>query len=215
MRYAIHETSFPTEDKLRIGDEETRANPSETQPSSAPTHLPHPEAPGACPLPPFEGEAILGIAEPEGLVEKRRGGKKSKRCKGRIAPGVLTGQGREQRSPPVGRSGKGRGKAKAKARPILNTPVRRPSRRSQRVTMKEAMREQGLDEQKVAATIAGTLDVLCNSVGDQGITKLLVDVLKDCARLLEPPKGEHGGLGEGPVTVELVHDVPRPERTKP
>jgi hypothetical protein len=45
--------------------------------------------------------------------------------------------------------------------------------------------------------------------------KLLVDVLKECSRILEPPRGAGTGSIETPTIVELHHEVSRPVRNLP
>jgi hypothetical protein len=40
---------------------------------------------------------------------------------------------------------------------------------------------------------------------------MLVDVLKECSRILEPPKSV-GGASDVPAVVNLYHNVPRPVR---
>ena len=42
--------------------------------------------------------------------------------------------------------------------------------------------------------------------------KLLADVLKECSRMLDPPRGGNAGVSEQPTLVELHHDIPRPVR---
>jgi hypothetical protein len=49
------------------------------------------------------------------------------------------------------------------------------------------MRRTGLDEYKVARTFAGVVDKLSDGNKDTGgVQKLLVDVLKECSRHLDP-----------------------------
>ena len=68
----------------------------------------------------------------------------------------------------------------------------------------------GLDEHKVAATYAGVFDNLARDTTGRK-EKQLVDVLKECTRVLSPP--ERGAASDNSVPVFLVHDVPRPVRT--
>jgi hypothetical protein len=75
------------------------------------------------------------------------------------------------------------------------------------------MRKVGLDEYMVAETYAGVVQTLRSRSEGEGIEKLLVDVLKECTRVLEPPaKASDRSGGETLVQVQLVHNVPRPER---
>jgi hypothetical protein len=77
------------------------------------------------------------------------------------------------------------------------------------------MRRSGLDEYKVARTFAGVVDKLSdgkNAKDTGGVQKLLVDVLKECSRHLDPPQSERAAP-PAPANITLVHYVPRPDRT--
>jgi hypothetical protein len=50
------------------------------------------------------------------------------------------------------------------------------------------------------------------AAGVDGTQKMLVDVLKECSRILEPPKSPGGGASDVPAVVNLYHNVPRPVR---
>ena len=77
------------------------------------------------------------------------------------------------------------------------------------------MRRTGLDEYKVARTFAGVVDKLSDGTKDTGgVQKLLVDVLKECSRHLDPPQTERAASA-APVHITMVHNVPRPFRTQP
>jgi hypothetical protein len=79
------------------------------------------------------------------------------------------------------------------------------------------MRRSGLDEYKVARTFAGVLDKLSDGKKAKdtgGVQKLLVDVLKECSRHLDPPQSERAAPAT-PVHITMVHNVPRPFRTQP
>jgi hypothetical protein len=76
------------------------------------------------------------------------------------------------------------------------------------------MRRSGLDEYKVARTFAGVVDKLSEGNKDTGgVQKLLVDVLKECSRHLDPPQSERAAPA-APVHITMVHNVPRPVRTQ-
>jgi hypothetical protein len=76
------------------------------------------------------------------------------------------------------------------------------------------MRRSGLDEYKVARTFAGVVDKLSDGTKDRGgVQKLLVDVLKECSRHLDPPQSERAAPA-APVQITMVHNVPRPFRTQ-
>jgi hypothetical protein len=81
------------------------------------------------------------------------------------------------------------------------------------VRLGEAMRKYGLDEHTIAETYAGVVQTLRSKNEGDGIEKLLVDVLKECTRVLEPPaKSTDRSGGDTLVQVQLIHNVPRPER---
>ena len=89
----------------------------------------------------------------------------------------------------------------------------RPRRRRKRVRIGDALRREGLDERTVAETYAREVEKLKNKKGEDGIEKLLFDILKECTRHLESSRPtERSGASDTPVTVQLVHVVPRPER---
>ncbi len=79
------------------------------------------------------------------------------------------------------------------------------------VKLAEALREQGIDERKIAEGYASLHDKLGQS-DDKGDLKLLVDVLEKNTRTLDPPRSPDRGGSDGPVTVILKHCVPRPQR---
>ena len=86
-----------------------------------------------------------------------------------------------------------------------------------RIRIGDAMRRSGLDEYKVARTFAGVLDKLSDGKKPKdtgGVQKLLVDVLKECSRHLDPPQSERAAPA-APVHITMVHNVPRPVRTQP
>jgi hypothetical protein len=77
--------------------------------------------------------------------------------------------------------------------------------------MEEALRQEGIDESKVAQGYASLHEKLGDS-SDKGDLKLFFDVLKENSRVLEPPHpADRGGASEN-VTVILRHNVPRPAR---
>ena len=89
-------------------------------------------------------------------------------------------------------------------------PIKR--RRRKRVRLGEAFRKAGLDEQTVAETYVGVVEKLRVKSAADTVQKLLVDVLKECSRVLEPPRSGGPSGMEPPTIVELHHNVPRPAR---
>ena len=86
-----------------------------------------------------------------------------------------------------------------------------------RVHIGEAMRRSGLDEYKVAQTYATVVDKLSGKHADKeagGVQKLLVDVLKECSRHLDPPRTERDAAPDAPVQFILIHEVARPDRSQ-
>ena len=83
-----------------------------------------------------------------------------------------------------------------------------------RIRIGDAMRRSGLDEYKVARTFAGVVDKLSDGTKDTGgVQKLLVDVLKECSRHLDPPQSERTAPAV-PAHITMLHLVPRPVRTQ-
>ena len=61
----------------------------------------------------------------------------------------------------------------------------------------------------VAESLAGLIEKLGTNKGE---AKVLLDVLKESTRFLEPPKAPGTNEGDGQGLVFLRHDVPRPAR---
>jgi pyruvate/2-oxoglutarate dehydrogenase complex dihydrolipoamide dehydrogenase (E3) component len=81
-----------------------------------------------------------------------------------------------------------------------------------KVGLAEALREEGIDERAIAQGFASLHRKLSGSE-DKGDLKLFFDVLKDNHRTLEPPSAsERSNANDGPVTIILKHNVPRPAR---
>jgi hypothetical protein len=87
-------------------------------------------------------------------------------------------------------------------------PIKRHRRK--RVRLGEAFRKAGLDEQTVAETYVGVVGALREKTTQDTVQKLLVDVLKECSRVLDQPRGTDPGANEAPAIVELHHSVARP-----
>jgi hypothetical protein len=76
----------------------------------------------------------------------------------------------------------------------------------------EALREEGIDERAIAEGFASLHSKLSGSE-DKGDLKLFFDVLKENHRTLEPPSAsDRSSANDGPVTIVLKHNVPRPVR---
>jgi hypothetical protein len=89
-------------------------------------------------------------------------------------------------------------------------PIKR--RRRKPLKLGEALRKVGLDEQTVAETYVGVVEVLREQTTREPGRKLLVDVLKECSRVLEPARGPGANASELPAMFELHHEMSRPER---
>jgi hypothetical protein len=95
------------------------------------------------------------------------------------------------------------------ARPVSAAPP-------PRIRIGDAMRRTGLDEYKVARTLNGVVDKLSDGKAPKdtgGVQELLVDVLKECSRHLDPPQSERAAPA-APAHITMVHFVPRPVRTQ-
>lgn len=142
---------------------------------------------------------------------KRRDGRKDWRRSGKRRSGIEGGQ----------RTGKRSSEEKSAAENQNDLPSRawKPikRRRRRRIRLGEAFRKVGLDEQTVAENYVGVVETLREKTGPKTETaqKLLVDVLKECSRILEPPRGAGAGSIETPTIVELHHEVSRPVRDLP
>lgn len=94
----------------------------------------------------------------------------------------------------------------------------RPRRRRKRVRIGEALRKIGFDEYAIAEGYAETAGRLKDKSDRSGnVEKLLIDVLKECSRLIEPVRPaetttDRSGVAGAAIHVHLVHNVPRPAR---
>ena len=112
-------------------------------------------------------------------------------------------------------------KVNAQASPASNQSksaiLAKPNTPRERVRIGQAMRERGLDEHLIAEMFAAVVGKLHeNNSSDSGsVQKLLVDVLKECSRHLDPPREAGRDTSEGPATIILIHEVDRPVRELP
>jgi hypothetical protein len=98
--------------------------------------------------------------------------------------------------------------------PLVSAPAKNVRASKKRVRIGDALRQSGLDEWTIADGYVGVVEKLTKKAGDSDSPdKLLVDVLKECSRHLEPPRSSDSA-SDGPVTVRLVHNVSRPKRGK-
>jgi hypothetical protein len=88
-----------------------------------------------------------------------------------------------------------------------NQPATPPDPTSH-LKMSEAMRAEGVDEATVAQTYKSLLE-RASAKSTTADAKLLLDTVRDCAKILEPPS-EAEGLPENAV-IQLVHNVARPD----
>lgn len=90
------------------------------------------------------------------------------------------------------------------------------NRRRKAVGIGYALRQRGFDEHTIAENyVELTQRLRAKSDKSGSIEKLLVDVMKECSKYIEPPKpaerwGDHAG--RAPIHIHLVHHVSRPER---
>lgn len=88
---------------------------------------------------------------------------------------------------------------------VLPSPARRVRRKGQRLS--DAMLRCGLDVVKIAQKLNALVDHLGFSGRD---AKLLLEVLKEASRVLDPRRPAQGASNA--FSVQLVHNVPRPVR---
>ena len=89
------------------------------------------------------------------------------------------------------------------------TPTPRPQ-----MSLRQAMRAQGLDEHKIAKAFNRQVNRLQRRAKKKkelppAQEKLLLEVLKECAKIMEP--GRANG-GQEPSALQFVHEIPRPVR---
>jgi hypothetical protein len=88
----------------------------------------------------------------------------------------------------------------------------RKSRRK-RVRLGEALRKRGIDEHAVAAGYADVVQELQSKPRDNNEGKLLVDVLKQCGKILEEEDASvKPESGTATVPVVVLHNMLRPQR---
>ncbi len=80
----------------------------------------------------------------------------------------------------------------------------------------DAFRRIGLDENVVAAAYADALAKLQQGNANDAVEKSLLDILKECARILDPPRpADRSASIDVNTVVQLVHKVDRPLRRLP
>jgi hypothetical protein len=93
------------------------------------------------------------------------------------------------------------------------------ARRRKPVRIGEALRQRGFDEHTIAASYVDVAQRLKGkSDKNGGVEKLLVDVLKEVSRHLEPARppdraGDRLGAPGAPIHIHLIHSVARPARS--
>jgi hypothetical protein len=81
-----------------------------------------------------------------------------------------------------------------------------------RVKMPDALRAAGIDETRIAECFAKQIQKFEGGNEEDTAPKLLLDYLKECIRVLYPP-ARRWENAEKPPLFELVHFVPRPDRS--
>ena len=91
--------------------------------------------------------------------------------------------------------------------------------RQKQTRIAEALRGEGFDESALGRAYVKLVRKLFAGKKASGNDKLLVDVLKEISRTLEPPNAGSGAsspsAADGPMIVQLLHEVPRPVRDTP
>lgn len=82
------------------------------------------------------------------------------------------------------------------------------------MSLRNAMRFHGLDEHKIATVLRRQVNRLQRLVPKKTLNaakeKLLLEVTKECVKIMEPAARSNSLQDSGPV--QLVHDIPRPVR---
>ena len=102
---------------------------------------------------------------------------------------------------------------KTVAKHSSNTPAAAAAVPRPRRKLPEAMRAVGFDENVVADVFYALVKRLHSGRRSKRPEKLLLDAMKESFRIFYPPT-RGGAASDQPGTVELVHFVPRPERTE-
>lgn len=90
--------------------------------------------------------------------------------------------------------------------------VAKPAPQRHEVRLAEALRREGIDEQRLAEAYADIIEQLICKSEVHGVEKLLIDVLKECSRLLEKESAPAKSEPRSGSTMIVVHNVPRPQR---
>ncbi|HUO34892.1 MAG TPA: hypothetical protein VMU43_07855 [Candidatus Acidoferrum sp.] len=107
------------------------------------------------------------------------------------------------------------GGAKSLSSTVARTSPKRASRKK-RIRLADAFRSRGIDEYVIADGYAVALKTLKPKEGgatEASIGKTFMDTLKECSRILDPPRtSTERGASDAPAVVQLIHRVPRPAR---
>lgn len=82
---------------------------------------------------------------------------------------------------------------------------------SRRVGLAEALRSEEIDEYRIAEAYADLIHDLENRPDDR-VEKLLIEVLKECSRLLEKESQHTKSEAQIASIPIVIHNVPRPQR---
>jgi hypothetical protein len=88
----------------------------------------------------------------------------------------------------------------------------KPVSQRHEIRLADALRREGIDEQRLAEAYADIVERLICKSEEHGVEKLLIDVLKECARLLEKGGTAAKKDSRSGSTMIVVHNVPRPQR---
>lgn len=122
-------------------------------------------------------------------------------------PGTRTPEGNDS-APAVSISLENERQQPAPSAPV--EPVRKHRRK--RIRLGEALRKQGIDEHVLAQSYADVMGKLKPKSEDNNAGKLLVDVLKQCSKILEKENAPKPEPNTPSVPIVLVHNLPRPKR---
>jgi hypothetical protein len=102
--------------------------------------------------------------------------------------------------------------AQSQAITLDKTTHAMPLPQRHRTRLAEALRKQGIDEHRLAQVYAEIMGRLQDKSEDRGVEKLLLDVLKECSRILEEENRLAKPEPRAASTTIVVHNVPRPQR---
>lgn len=137
---------------------------------------------------------------------------KSKKRAAKTKPASASRRAEKKSNPAQNRSAAhAKNKSAARLPPRRSTVAHPPH---PRMSLRSAMRLQGLDEQKITGVLRRQVNRLQRLISKDKLNaaqeKLLLEILKECAKILEP--AARASAPQDSSAVQLVHEIPRPPR---